>query len=153
MSCNWELYELRIRVWIKAEKYPHRGYFGHGMMFWNVRLTHFDTLSIPEFKPDSKGFCNFKTVFDRLIKLKAIPFECPSSSDNQGPFGRLQTAHRNKEAFSAAVLFLHRRDQSDLASETTGIGVLLEGVSVPLTDAQPVYHAHLTGNSASPVNF
>ncbi len=152
MSCNWELYELRVRVWIKADKYPGRGYLGSGMLFWDVKLSHFDTLAIPEFKSDSKGFCNFKTVFDRLAKLKTIPFDCPGSQ-NQNPFGRLQGASRDKEVLPAAFLFLHRRDQSDVASETTGIGVLLEGVTVPFTDTQPVYHAHLIGNSATTVNF
>jgi len=153
MSCNWELYELRLRVWIKAEKLRGRGFSGLGMMLWNVMLDHQKSLGIPEFKPDSKGNCNFKAVFDQLIKLKKISFNCPSSSENQGPFGRLQGAKQKNELLPAAFLFLHRRDQSDLASETTGIGILLEGVSVPFTDSQPVYHAHIVGNSASPVNF
>jgi len=153
MSCNWELYELRVRVWTKAKNYPGRGYRGMGMMFWNVRLAHQQALGIPAFKPDSKGNCNFKTVFDQLVRLKKIPFSCPTSSENQAPFGRLQGASRDKELLSAAVLFLHRRDESDLVSETTGIGVLLEGVNVQFTEAQPVYHAHLIGNSARTVNF
>jgi hypothetical protein len=153
MSCNWELFELRLRVWIKANKYPQRGYFGNGMMLWDVRLEHQFNLGIPAFKPDSKGNCNFKSVFTALAGIKKIPFTCPASNENRSPFGRLQVAQRNKEVLPAAFLFLHRRDQSDISSETTGIGILLEGVTVLFTKAQPVFHADLSGNSASTVNF
>lgn len=153
MSCNWELFELRLRVWLKAEKYPQRGYVGLGMMFWEVFLD-LSTFGIQPKPKDSADICGFKAIFEQLVQKRVIPFSCnKNNADNQAPFGRIQTASRKGETFPAAFLFLHRRDQSDLTGETTGIGILLEEVFVPVAVSTPTYYAHLFGKSASKKNF
>lgn len=152
MSCNWELLELRVVIWTKAIKSPFRGYAGQGVMFYGV-FPDIQSLGIGSFQGQNNS-CNFRQVFSELVKLKKIPFNCSKNDKyNQSSFLRIQTAERNNELLPGAKLYVHRRDQSDLASKTTGKGIVLDNVKISLTTAtQKSYYIYLLGDSASLVN-
>ncbi len=145
MSCNWELFELRVAVF--HPRHPEMF-----MRFWNV---------YPDLSPlgigDFQGFndiCNFKSIFSELVTLKTIPFSFRKiiNGINGNPFNIAQECERNKLTLRAAKLYVHRRDQSDLSSLTTGIGVLLDRVTVPFTAAMSIYYVQFSGEEASLVN-
>lgn len=153
MSCNWELFELRMVIWIKAIKSPFRGYAGQGVMFYGV-FPDTQSLGISSFQGQNSG-CNFRQVFSELVKLKTIPFNCSKNDNyNQSSFLRIQTAEHNNELLPGAKLYVHRRNQSDLASKTTGEGIVLDNVKISHTvAAKQSYYIDLLGDSASLVNF
>lgn len=156
MGCNWELYELKLIVWVKGKKVLTRGFIGNGLTFYSVTLD-FHTLGINGFK-GSNNHCDFKSVFNELARLKFIPFMIgkggPQYYNPMSHFGRLQTAEKNNETLPAAMLYVHTRTQGDAASQTTGLGVLLEGVTVGFTAAgESGAYAHLFADSASTRNF
>jgi len=152
MSCNWELLELRVVIWTKAIKSPFRGYAGQGVMFYGV-FPDIQSLGIGGFQGQNNS-CNFRQVFSELVKLKTIPFSCSKNDKyNQNSFLIIQTAERNNELLPGAKLYVHRRNQSDLASKTTGEGIVLDNVKISLTAAaQQSYYIDLLGDSASLVN-
>ncbi|MEZ5584665.1 MAG: hypothetical protein R3F37_19550 [Candidatus Competibacteraceae bacterium] len=152
MSCNWELLELRVVIWTKAIKSPFRGYAGQGVMFYGV-FPDIQSLGIGSFQGQNNS-CNFRQVFSELVKLKKIPFNCSKNDKyNQSSFLRIQTAEHNNELLPGAKLYVHRRNQSDLASKTTGEGIVLDNVKISLTTAaQKSYYIYLLGDSASLVN-
>lgn len=156
MGCNWELYELKLIVWVKGTKAPTRGFAGLGVTFYSVTLD-FHTLGISGFQGNN-NHCDFKSVFGELKRMKFIPFMIgkggPAHYDPMSHFGRLQTAEKNKEKLPAAMLYVHMRRQEDMTSQTTGLGVLLEGVTVGFTaTSQGGAYAHLFGDTASTRNF
>ena len=151
MGCNWELFELRVIVWPNDAKPPNVP-IGQGLFFIGVYLD-LRTLGIADFE-GRNDYCNFKTVFSHLIQLKALPFTCKQKT-NPGPeFGRVQAPERNNELLIGAQLYVHRRDQSEIASITTGIGVMLDDVNVAFTSVNNgIYYVQLFGKKASRVNF
>ncbi|MDQ4123869.1 MAG: hypothetical protein M3209_20715 [Acidobacteriota bacterium] len=149
MACNWELFELRVVFYLP--RYPQ--VFSS---FWNVSLDH-KTLSIADFQ-GSNGYCNFKSVFAQLARLKTIPFTFKNTPVGQphnpggDPFLTATALERNKRLFAAAKLYVHRRDQSDLTSLTIGTGVMLKRVTIPFTASIPFRYVQLEGESADLVN-
>jgi hypothetical protein len=69
--------------------------------------------------------CNFKTVFSELVRENDATSFRPKRSKATDSTGNLQAFER-VSIFWAAKLYVHRRDQSDASSLTTGIGMLLE---------------------------
>jgi hypothetical protein len=145
MSCNWELFEFRVVVF-------HPRHPTMFMRFWNV-YPDLSSLGIGDFQ-GSNDSCNFKSVFSELASLKTIPFSFRKiiNGINGNPFNIAQSCERNKLTLRAAKLYVHRRDESDLSSLTTGIGVLLDRVTIPYTAAVPIYYIQLSGEAASLVN-
>ena len=164
MGCNWEMYELRLMVWTTAKKSP-AGRFTRGQVGVQFDSVGLDlaTLSMQSVTPkDSTDACSFKAIFDQLAKLKTIPFGFSRKIiktdrfylDPPTHFMRLQTAEQKNEVLPAAVLYVHKRGQSDHTSITTGIGVLLEDVTVTFTSSdQNSYYVQLFGASGKTVNF
>lgn len=156
MGCNWELYEFRVRVFYKLgdKSIPRHGsrYVGVGSQFFDV-FPDLKTLGIGNFQ-GSNNNCDFKSVFNQLIKLKMIPFNCPQGSNTGNHFSRIQIAERDKEHLPAAKLYVHKRNDSELSSETTGIGIWMEGVDVVFTSASNgAYYIQLIGDDAGSVNY
>jgi hypothetical protein len=145
MSCNWDLYELRVVVF-----HPHHDVMA--MRFWKV-YPDLGSLGINDFQ-GSNDSCNFKSVFSELATLKTIPFSFRKITLGiyGNPFNIAQVCEQNKVTLRAAKLYVHRRNQSDISSLTTGIGVLLDRVTIPYTAAVPNYYVYLSGEKASLVN-
>lgn len=120
--------------------------------FFNV-MPDLSALGIGDFQ-GSGNDCNFKSVFGKMVELNAMPFSFPKEriKPDRLNFSNLEAAERNGKTFRAAKLYVHRRDQSDLSSLTTGIGMLLENVTIILTAKVPVFYVHLSGESANMVN-
>ncbi len=156
MPCNWELYELRMVIFIRGEKNKSTGNFS-GEVYWeflNVRVD-LRSLGLGDFQ-GSGDACNFKTVFSELVKLKIIPFSFANERLEKGKpnFDNLRAGQSSNSTLRAAKLYVHRRDQSDHSSDTTGVGVLLEGVKVAIAlKSDKGYYVTLTGDSANQVNF
>jgi len=152
MSCNWEFFELRVIVFTKAIEAGGRGLAGQGPKFFSVTLD-LRSLGIPDFQ-GSNYTCNFTTIFSQLISKRAIPFACSQKNNEQGNFGIVEAAGRNKEILPAAKLYVHNQKQSDGVSVSTGFGVLLQGVKVISTFVNNGdYYMHLSGHEASSLNF
>jgi hypothetical protein len=145
MSCNWDLFEFRVVV-------LHPNHSVMPMRFWNV-YPDLSSLGISDFQ-GSNDSCNFKSVFSELAKWKTIPFGFRKiiNGIHGNPFNMAQEAERKKLTLNAAKLYVHRRNQSDLSSLTTGIGVLLDSVTIPYTATVPNYYVYLSGDKASLVN-
>lgn len=130
MGCNWELFELRVVVFMRGERNRQNGNF-------------------------SGQILNFKTVFTELVKAQMIPFSFGGEKfrSDRLNFGNLQAAERNGRKFTAAKLYVHRRNQPSEASLESGEGVLLGTVSVDFTAiAQGSHYVQLSGEKASLVN-
>jgi hypothetical protein len=143
-------------IFIRGEKNTSTGNFS-GEVYWkffNVRVD-LRSLGLGDFQGSGEA-CNFKTVFSELAKLKIIPFSFASERLEKGrpDFGNLQGGQLSNSTLRAAKLYVHRRDQSDHSSDTTGVGVLLESVKVATAlKSEKGYYAILTGDSANLVNF
>lgn len=147
MGCNWELFELRVIVW------PNEGQFSQGLFFVDV-YPDLRTLGLPDFEGHN-DFCNFRPVFNQLIKLKTLPFACRQKSNPGTEFARIQTAERTNELLLGAKLYVHRRDKSEFdTTNINGVGIVLDDVKVAFTSINNgSYYAQLFGNSARRENF
>jgi len=155
MGCNWELFELRVVIFMRGERSKQGGNFT-GQVLWEFKNVSVDlkSLGIADFK-GSGDFCNFRNVFTEMVKTQMIPFsfgkQQPQSDRLQ--FENLQAAERNSRKFPAAKLYVHRRNASDQVSLDAGEGVLLGTVSVDLTAvSQGIHYVQLSGEKASLVN-
>lgn len=157
MKCNWELFELRVTVFVRGQKDQTSGNFS-GQVGWEFLNVVIDPrqLGLGGFVATDKNECNFKAVFDGLAKKKTIPFSIAAQrvAGNQLNFGNLQAAQRNALTLRAAKLYVHKRDGSTWAGDPTRVGVLLEGVKVlfALTSSSG-YYVLLVGDSANLLNF
>lgn len=156
MGCNWELFELRVEVFYKLgdKAKPNHGarYVGSGSTFFRV-FPDLKTLGIGEFEGKNND-CNFKSVFNQLIKLKMLHFNCSQSSNPGNHFSRMQVAERDKEHLPAAKMYVVRSDQAEQTAKTTGLGIWMEGVDVVFTYANSgAYHIELIGDRAGAINF
>src|SRR3954468_115136 len=131
-SCDWEILELRVLIFNRGAKAKTSGNFW-GQPLWQFFNVSVDlkSLGINGFK-GSKSYCDFKTPFSALVKLKKIPFSFMREviEPNMLNFGNLQSAQSKKVSFTAAKLYVQHRDEGELISNVTGIGILLEGVTV-----------------------
>ncbi len=154
MKCNWELFELRVAIFLRGQKHKPTGNFTGQILleFFNV-MPDLGTIGIGDFQ-GSGDDCNFKSVFSQMVELNAMPFSFLKEKirPDRLNFGNLQAAERNGITYRAAKLYVHRRDQSDLSSLTTGIGMLLENVTIIFTAKGPMFYVHLSGESANMVN-
>lgn len=155
--CNWELFELRVAMYLRGEKIAKSGNF-LGVPSWEFFNVQVDlkSLGIAGFQSAGANNCNFKTVFNDLIKRKKIPFGYPlnAAGANRLNFDNLRSADRNSLPVKAAKLYVHERDLDDYTSSVIGVGILLENVRVSNTKADAIgYFAELSGASANPVNF
>jgi hypothetical protein len=156
MGCNWELFELRVIVFTNAVEAGSRGLAGQGPKFFSVTLDLL-TLGIGNFKGSGLD-CDFKSVFDQLIKQKAIKFNCRQAENEGGHFGRVQAAERNKEMLPGAKLYVHVRgglnSQNVYPEKFTEPGVLLKGVTIRSAVVNNgSYYIYLEGYEASQLNF
>jgi hypothetical protein len=157
MKCNWELFELRVTVFVRGQKDQTSGNFSGqiGWEFFNVSINP-RQFGLGDFVATADNQCNFKAVFEGLAKKKMIPFgfAAQRTQGNQLNFGNLQAAQRNGLTLRAAKLYVHRRDNSAWAGDPTRVGVLLEGVKVlfALTSSSG-YYVLLVGDSANLLNF
>ena len=156
MPCNWELYELRMEIFIRGEKNKSTGNFS-GEVYWEFLNITVDlrSLGLGDFQGSGEA-CNFKTAFSELVKLKMIPFSFARERLEKGKpnFDNLRAGQMSNSTHRAAKLYVHRRDQSDHSSDTTGVGVLLEGVKVVIAlKSDKGYYVTLIGDSANRVNF
>ena len=152
MSCNWELFEFRVIVMFKLAAQSGSRYVGLGGLFWEVK-PDIATLGIGDFQ-GSNDFCDFKTVFSQLSKLKMIPFVCPQQANTGNAFSRVQVAEKDKEHLPAAKLFVHRRDEEDIVSDMRGPTVWLQGVDVGFTAVNGgFYYAQLRGDASGLLNM
>lgn len=146
MGCNWELFEMRVIVW------PNEGNVSEGLFFVDV-YPDLRSLGIADFKGQN-DFCDFRSVFSQLVKLKAIPFTCKQKTNPGGSFARIQSAESKNELLLGAKLYVHRRDQSEFVTIESGIGVMLDDVKVAFTSAHNGnYYAQLFGKTAKGENF
>lgn len=155
MGCNWELFELRVVVFMRGERNRQNGNFS-GQILWEFHNVTIDlrSLGLADFK-GSGEYCNFKTVFTELVKAQMIPFSFGGEKfrSDRLNFGNLQAAERNGRKFTAAKLYVHRRNQPSEASLESGEGVLLGTVSVDFTAiAKGSHYVQLSGEKASLVN-
>jgi hypothetical protein len=151
MTCNWELFELRVVIY-RPPVPPKVGPGDIWFEFFNVSVD-LGTLGMGDFQ-GSNDQCNFRYVFSQLAGLKTIPFRFSEEKirSDRLNFGNLQAAERNKLKFSAAKLYVHRRDQTDQTSLSTGVGVLLRTISVDFTVPKPNFYVQLSGDTGSVVN-
>jgi hypothetical protein len=154
-NCNWELYELRVAVFLRGEKNNSNGNFS-GQASWEFFNISLDLRShgIGNFQ-SSDNVCNFKAVFSQLVNLKKIPFGFVNDriKSDRLNISNLQSAERNKLTLRAAKLYVHSRKQSDHTSNITGVGVLLEGVKVEISTDNKSYKVTLIGDLANLVNL
>lgn len=151
MGCNWELFEMRVIVWPSDVKSP-QGQIGQGLFFVDV-YPDLRSFGIPDFQGHNDQ-CNFSSVFSQLIKFKALHFSCRQKNNQGGEFARVQKAEQDNETLLGAQLYVHRRDRSEMDTIMTGIGMMLDDVTVAFTSAHNgIYHAQLFGKKASRVNF
>jgi len=156
MPCNWELYELQVIVFTKAVEAGSRGLAGAGAKFFAVTLD-LHTLGINDFK-GSGLYCDFASVFNQLIKRKAIPFACRQKGNEGNHFSRVQDAQKNAENLPGAKLYVQSRtginQDNILPLNFTEPGVLLQGVKVrSALYKNNDYYIYLEGYEASPLNF
>ena len=124
MTCNWEYFDLILRVYPNAKKVNGR-IEGNGWTFANVTL---DLLSLGIADFQGKNYtCNFSFVFSELAKMKLIraslPFQVRQLHidgnrknrtrviEQRDSFLMLQKAEKDQNKLSAAHLFVLRRDQ------------------------------------------
>jgi hypothetical protein len=152
MSCNWELFEFRALIMLTLAAKSGTHYLGLGALFWEV-IPDLRTFGISDFQ-GSNDYCDFKSVFDQLAKLKRIHFRCPQKSNTGHQFGRIQAAERDKEHLPIAKLFVHRRDDDNGASDLKGATIWLQGVDVLFTVIdKDNYYVQLSGDSAGTMNI
>lgn len=155
MSCDWEIFELRVLIYLRGAKVPVTGNFiGQNQWeFFNVQVDA-SSLGVPNFQ-GSGGNCNFTAVFSQLAKLKKIPFNFGVDVKRTGGLGfdNLESAYRQKLPLKAAKLFVHRRGLPDTVSSMVLPGILLENVTVDFASKTPTFNALLSGASANTVNF
>jgi hypothetical protein len=132
MPCNWELYELRVVIYLRGTKIPITGNFlGETQWeFFNVSV-NLSSLGIAGFQGNGLS-CNFKSVFSQLANLRKLPFGFTSERirSNRLNFGNLEEAYKKGLTLGAAKLYVHRRDLSDFVSSAVGPGILLEIVTL-----------------------
>ena len=150
MTCNWELYELRVVIYRPSPGGKDPGDIWYEFFNVSVDLRSF---GMSDFQ-GSNNQCNFRDVFGQLAALRTIPFSFPKEriASNRLNFSNLQAAERNKAGYNIAKLYVHRRDQDDRTSLLHGVGVILERVYVDFTAPTPLFYAILSGSSASVVN-
>ncbi len=164
MNCNWEYFELRLRV--KATK-------SNGVEFGNVTLD-LASLGIADFT-GSNYSCNFKHVFGELAKLKIIRAYFPQEVKityrntltvggigggigipifNTTPINQisnlavLQQAEKDGKILHGATLYVHRRGQPESAGYPTGVRLSMSGVTVLGTAITKNLFVLLSGDSA-----
>jgi hypothetical protein len=150
-SCNWELFELRMIVYIDKPRSPAE-FSGEGMFFLNV-YPDLRSLGIADFKGQN-DICDFRSVFSQLIELKTIPFTCRQKDNSSTVYARMQAAEQSSENLLGSRLYVHRRDRSEFVSIESGIAVVMDDVKVGFTaNNNGNYYLHLYGKSAKGENF
>jgi hypothetical protein len=159
MACNWELFELRLRVWLTSRTTSTGKFQGlNGLEFFNVTVDLRD-LGLKDFE-GSGHVCNFAYVFGELAKLKIIPVSFSSKAvktdtshyDPMPSFGVMQQLEKSGKTVPAALLYVHRRNGSEVTSLEAGTGLWMNGVKVMLTSNAQDYYIQLMGESAKVVN-
>lgn len=155
MGCNWELFELRVVIFMRGEGNKQTGNFTGQILFEFHNVTvDLKALGIADFK-GSGDFCNFRNVFTEMVKTQMIPFGFGKQGQRSDrlQFGNLQAAEKNGVKFTAAKLYVHRRDQPEEINLEVGEGVLLGTVSVDFTAVNQGNHTvWLSGAKARLVN-
>lgn len=165
MNCNWELYELRVRVFTDAKTFKKREKgmpVGTGTEFFNITL-YTEGLGLEPIGPARPNdSCDMKSTFGLLALFKTIPFGFSSAIGTSYPkhtanptthFGLMEKARLDKTVFPAAFLYIHRRDTS-AAVDPTDVALLLENVTVFETSSDKnKFYVSLHGNSAQMINF
>jgi hypothetical protein len=132
-----------------------RGLVGRGPKFFEVKL-ELAMLGLGEFE-GSGTECNFKTVFNGIIKRQALAFTCHQKDNEGNHFGRVQAAQRNNETLPGAKLYVNvrRSDNSgNILPEVTGLGVLFTGVTISFAQIyKEKFYISFTSSKTSPVNF
>ena len=149
MSCNWEYFELKLKVNTTTVS---------GFEFGNVTLD-LASLGIADFT-GSNYSCNFEYVFGQLAKLKIIRANFPKQVkivypnntaiiDQAAYLGVLQQAAGDRKVLAGSTLYVHRRDQSPATGAPTGVRLSMKGVTVLGTDnTQQDLFVLLTADSA-----
>ncbi|HLA95422.1 MAG TPA: hypothetical protein VK612_06855 [Pyrinomonadaceae bacterium] len=151
MPCNWELFEMRVIVYIDKPRSPAE-FSGEGLFFMNV-FPDLRSLGIADFKGQN-DVCDFRSVFSQLVELKTIPFTCRNKDNSSSVFARMQLAERENENLMGARLYVHRRDRSEFISIESGIAVTMDDVKVGFTaNNNGSFYVHLFGNKAKGENF
>jgi hypothetical protein len=170
MECNWELFELILVVYPKAQKLHSGRIVGEGWQFDNVTL-ELRSLGIADFH-GVKHTCNFADVFGQLAKRKLIKASFPgqvklsyedalhnlrtTTRDQRSTFQLLQKAEKDQKKLTAANLYVARRDEPKYTTRSVLLAeaqLWMEGVRVLGTEINPSLLVLLSGDSARVASY
>lgn len=158
-NCNWELFEFRVIISVVGGQFSLidvalGNISTEHVPIWNVSpiLTEF---GIGGFQGGNEH-CNFKTVFEQLAKVPTISFlftkETVENVNNLYGYSTLAAFYSNSRTLPRARLYVHRKDQSNLASLVTGVAIEMKDVSVVSIEKSNAYYVYLGGQRARVIN-
>jgi hypothetical protein len=143
MSCNRELYQVRLRIWIRKS-----GASTEAIDFDEVNVLDVEKMASRNEK-DIGCFKSFLSVieknkvFSAAVKIDPDPF-------HSSYIGRLRTAMVNLEILPAAFLYIKRRDLADDVGLPSRIGVYMEKVLFPFVGGNIII---LSAQTAEKIGF